>query len=420
MDSTEEVDFDFFETPRNDNFSSQRSKEISEKKPPANVQKKHGDLSNGKHSDNDRVAAQKNVRDTSKQKSKYDYSDDSFISSESESDTPRHERTTSQKGQVKKKSEKVVNAYSTSTESSSAYSNSDYTSDDNDQYEKYSRKEKKETIDVHIPKEHVEAWGDKATNKSDREKEKYIDRKERHERRRKSLSELSDSESDNEHNKRDSRNLHRVRNDRAKSAKDRNRKDNGRKKALRSSSSYSNNSDITDVSPLESPEGSPRPSRNQNKSRDEGTKNGKSKNVQYSDSSSPERDTNHSVNLESDQIDLSILMKCMADIDREKQERLKTNSRRVMFAPPTVGEKSKANYTFTMSRAKMIEKENQRLLKQIMMQMNSGTAKKAQSSAPRQKGPKKAVEPVVQRLTPSAVNRMREQRRIEAENMVCY
>lgn len=421
MDMTEDVDFDFFDTPRNDNLSSPGSKKMLDKKPPnpASLQRKNGDLSNGKQSRNDKTAESR-ISQSSKQNSDYDYSDDTFMSSSSESETPRYEKGKAQTKESKKNVEKVEKQENSMSESSSAYSdsvNSVYSSDENDQYEKYSRKEKKEMIDVHVPRAHVEAWGCEGNNKTDNDRKRFSGSKDRKERRRRSVSDSSDSESDSDHDKHESRNSSQRRNDRAKSAKDRNRKSYDRKKTLRSSSSYSNNSDITDVSPLESPENSPRHSRKRSKNREDRKDNGKSENVQYSNSSSPERDVNHSINLESDQIDLSILMKCMADIDREKQQRLKTNSRRVMFAPPAAGAKNKANYTYSMGRAKMIEKENQRLLKQIMMQMNSNTVKKAPGATPHPKGPKRAVEPAVQRLTPSAVNRMREQRRIEAENM---
>ncbi|XP_045204815.2 cilia- and flagella-associated protein 97-like [Mercenaria mercenaria] len=421
MDVSEDVDFDFFDTPRNDNVLIPKSMETTDKKPPGSAsthkQKKHGDLSDGKQPGNMVMKDKISV----KEEEKYEYSDDTFSSSDSESDTPRYERASSHKklSELKKKPKTNNHRKNSTTESSSAYSNSEYSSDDNEQNEEEGHMFKKEVIDVHIPKAHVEAWSEGGSNSkkhNDSKQSRYIEEKGRKHHQKKAMSESSDSEIDDEKGICESRSSANLKSGKAKSTNYRRTRGNGRKKPLRSSSSYSNNSDITDVSPLESPQNSPRYSRKSTYDR-EGKENGK--NVQYCDSSSPERTTSHSINLESDEIDLSILMKCMADIDREKQERLKTNSRRVMFAQPAgAGDrKSKGNYTFSMNQAKLIEKENQRLLKQIMNQMNSTTAKKAPVSAPRQRGPKKVVAPVFQRLTPSAVNRMREQRRIEQENM---
>ena len=374
-----DVDFDFFETPRDKIPESSNSKHSFETKPPnpiAHKPKHDGDRNGSSH-----VRDSRNDDRNNQQRSKTDYSDDSYsdFESESEKSTPRNKK----KQQRGKSSDR-----SSLSESSSAYSNSDYSSDENQK----APQRKKEKIAVHMPKAQ-EAWSqDFDSDEADTKHVQKNNTKNRH-----------DSSSDSESDTREKESYRRK--DRAKSAKK--RQSNGqRKRTLKSSGSFSNNSDITDVSPLESPENSPRGSR----------KHGK-RNVQYEDLESPASQAD--IKLESEEIDLSILMKCMADIDREKQERLKTNSRRVMFAPPTMNEKKKGNYSFSDNRAKMIEKENQRLLKQIMMNVNSGSGNGVEADTfkgPRK--PKRATEPVIQRLTPSAVNRMREQRRIESENMV--
>jgi hypothetical protein len=379
MDKTESVDFDFFDTPRVDDSLSPQSKKTIDKKTvsptSAYRQKKDGDLS--------RNGDKKKAKVNSKKEEKYKSSDNDLSSSESDSITPRYK--TKQYDRNNRN-----NRASSPSESSSAYSNSDYSSDEDEQERKSSVK--KEKLNVHMPRANIVAWSEEHPGK-EREKQN------------KHSYESSDSDIDLEHepvNTSDSN--HRK----SKISQNRKKRGNGKKKLIRSSSSFSNNSDITDVSPLESPEGSPRYSHKRD------TKDKGNKSVQYSD-----KNVDHSINLESDEIDLSILMKCMADIDKEKQERLKANSRRVMFAQPTTGgsKNSKGNYTFSMGQAKLIEKENQRLLKKIMNQM-SGPVKKAPGTIPRQREQKRRGEPIVQRLTPSAVNRMREQRRIEEQNMV--
>ncbi|WAQ99957.1 CFA97-like protein [Mya arenaria] len=259
-----------------------------------------------------------------------------------------------------------------------------------------------------MPSAHVDAWSDKAKQSSEKNIPETKTKTRRNPRKRDSSSDSYSSDG-SVHRQKD-----RIsRNDRVKSAKSRNGRtasDKTHKHRLRSaSSSYSNNSDITDVSPLESPENTPRRKKNIQQT----SENGHFEKVQYRDASPLNESAD--IKLENEQIDLSILMKCMADIDREKQQRIKTNSRRVMFAPPT-NEKQKGNFSFSVNRANIIEKENQRLLNKIMTQMkSSGPVKKTTTIS--SKGPRKATEPVIQRLTPSAVNRMREQRRIEAENM---
>ncbi|KAL4230105.1 Cilia and flagella associated protein 97 [Mactra antiquata] len=394
MSDPEEVDFDFFETPRNEENHGGVSKVSVDKQSHYSTSgsrpEKHGGVSNGSYKRERRYSYEKIVSKNSNQR-KGDYSDSFSDDSDTESETPRNEkRSSSNKKQEETSKNKKKYKSESSDESSSAYSNSDFESDDSLSDDQSSNKEK---IDIRMPNPKVNAWENenKAPEHAD---EKYSKKS------KKVVSDDSDSDIDEKRNK--NRN---VRN-RVQSAKRRNQGNGSNdKRSLRSrSSSYSNNSDITDVSPLDSPQNSPRNSRKQYE-----------KHVQY-DIDSPERDSN--IKLETDQIDLSILMKCMEDIDREKQQRIKNNSRRVAFASSsTLGDKPKGNYTFSVGRAKIIEKENQRLLKQIMMQMNGGggTTKKIPSKTT--KGPKRATQPVVQRLTPSAVNRMKEQKRIEQENM---
>ena len=149
-------------------------------------------------------------------------------------------------------------------------------------------------------------------------------------------------------------------------------------------------SEMTDVSPLNSPRNN----------------NSKHNDVQYDYD-----DDRSSVKLESSKLDLSVLMEAVDEIERERErnERLRVNSRRVMFAPPKASKQQdlKGNFSYDKSRTKSIEKENQRLLKQIMRHIGPKQNLKFSGEKP------------TQRMTPSGVNRTKEQRRIEAENMVC-
>lgn len=397
MNIAEELDFDFFETPRNNDEHDGKSDLNANKKSTSLVGNRqsgqHGRLSNGSCPRERGASHSKRTEEVTHERNRRSY-DTSSSDSETETETPRYEKESSKTRSPSENNKGIKkNKSVSSSESSSAYSNSDFSSDDSASDDPSGDKEK---IDIRMPNPQLNAW--ESENKIQRHRDKKFN---------KSPSVSSDSDSDFER----ADDINKRTNIRAMSGKRREQsnKTKDKPRTLRSrSSSYSNNSDITDVSPLESPEASPRYSRKQYNDNENGRQ------VQYG-THSPERDAN--INLETDQIDLSILMKCMADIDREKQQRIKTNSRRVAFASTSsVAEKPKGNYTFSVGRAKLIEKENQRLLKQIMMQMNSGTTKKIPGNA--SKGPKRSVQPVVQRLTPSAVNRMKQQRRIEMENMV--
>lgn len=177
---------------------------------------------------------------------------------------------------------------------------------------------------------------------------------------------------------------------RPKSAKFRNR---SKEESTRHSKSDSD-SEITDVSPLNSPRSTPSRSQKQGLN-----------NVQYTSSQTQSGDGE--IKLQSDKIDLRLLMDAVSEID--KQERLKSNTRRVMFEPPNSKRGQKNHYSFDKSRISDIEKENQRLLRQIMQQIG-----------PKQKRQQPKIQhqvPRVDRLTSSAVNRRKQQTKIEEENM---
>ena len=404
MDLSEEVDFDFFDTPRNEVSETHSTHSSKPPKP-----KRVTDEKISPRHEHERRKEENSRVHNRQEKSPYDSlsSDDSSFS-DTDSETPRIKRAPAVKevgisngSSPKKNRGKMM---PDSPESSSAYSDSDSYSDDSAFSDKGQNGVPKKNISVTLPKT-AEAWGDKKdTQKNWRDEKRSKSPSEAvkfkgdyRERRMSANSDDSDSKLDKYNNRNSSSNSkHDCRDINGKT-----------RKPLRStSSSHSNNSDITDVSPLESPEISPRGSR---KRYDK---------VQYESKYFPEPSAD--IHMDSDKIDLSILMKCMADIDREKQQRIKANTRRVMFAPPSQHDKQKSNYSFSPNRARLIEKENQRLLQQIMQHVQQPGSKKLKAGTATRLAPRKATEPIVQRLTPSALNRQREQRKIETENLVSY
>nr|XP_033799369.1 cilia- and flagella-associated protein 97 isoform X2 [Geotrypetes seraphini] len=101
-----------------------------------------------------------------------------------------------------------------------------------------------------------------------------------------------------------------------------------------------------------------------------------------------------------DAMDLNQLLKAFMRLDKKDQRNLVTET------PAT---KIKKNYSFTNNEVRQIDRENQRLLKELSKQ-NSGMRSNSII-------PKKLTCPPV-RLYHSAVNRLKEQQRIEKDNLV--
>ncbi|XP_070554164.1 cilia- and flagella-associated protein 97-like [Ptychodera flava] len=207
-----------------------------------------------------------------------------------------------------------------------------------------------------------------------------------------------------------------------------------------SSSEYSSytdsESEITDVSPLSSPQGSPRRQRRVKKissdpelsprsgdreSPKRVTVGGKPPTRPVSAKRSPrhkdivqypgvtpngQRDMLlHST----DGRDLSLLLRAVLELDETSKQTLRrgiseSSAKKVLFKQPRTNPQHRKNLSFSNDRVKQIDSENQRLLRNIL-----------QNTKPRPK--KKRVErqqPMV--LSHAALNRAREQRRIEREN----
>ncbi|CAG5134332.1 unnamed protein product [Candidula unifasciata] len=205
-----------------------------------------------------------------------------------------------------------------------------------------------------------------------------------------------------------------VRTDRPKTAVRRNDKQSNRNQRSRSRSDDDSNSDsdITDVSSIETPRNEIEDSRYKQKI-EEGARmtsagDGHPFKLQFKPvSHGHEKDSAVNYDYDPDKItgfDLKILMKAVGEL--EKQNRVQTNSRRVMFAPANLKSSEKSNYTFDRNQTRDIERENHRLLKEIIRQVSAGEQKR---QFHRQSG--------TYRLTPSAVNRERDIQRIERENL---
>ncbi|KAK6975366.1 cilia- and flagella-associated protein 97 [Biomphalaria glabrata] len=190
--------------------------------------------------------------------------------------------------------------------------------------------------------------------------------------------------------------------ERPKTAKGRVRIPTDNKIPNKSDSETLSDSDMTDVSPMESPRhDKDRKSvkLRENEMRTKGDGDGRYGKRQFVPVTDIDYDPDRLGNL-----DLSILMKAVGEL--EKQQRLKTNTRRVMFAPMSVNRSERGNYTFDDNQTREIERENNRLLKEIVRQVN--TREHSRSCA-------RTI--TTQKLTPSAVNRERDIRRIEMENL---
>ena len=191
-----------------------------------------------------------------------------------------------------------------------------------------------------------------------------------------------------------------------------------------STSDSESDSDVTEVSPL----GSPRKSEKDMYSMKELAKIGKpprspmhKETVSYGKSSKPkhaEKSSSESkldklLNADSDAMDLQLLMQAVMEMehDREKRQR---HQRRVLFTPPSKPKpQNKLNSTFSNEKVRSIDRENQRLMNRIVQM-----AREAEAVKRRKKRPAVARDPP--KLTPSAVNRSKEQQRIDRENLVSF
>ena len=177
-------------------------------------------------------------------------------------------------------------------------------------------------------------------------------------------------------------------------------------------------SDVTDVSPLHSPHAI-------NKQSQQDVRHGKppkspgQKEVTFrsrptSASSAKGTNRNPLIRADSDDIDLKLLMQAVMEMEQTHHPKLVTpgynrNDSMLIQRHPTSADRK--NFSFSNDNVRTIDKENQRLMQQIME--NAARAKKAKKAS---KGQKKPA--TVNKMSTSAINRNREQMRIERENYV--
>ncbi|XP_074649679.1 uncharacterized protein LOC141904942 [Tubulanus polymorphus] len=174
-----------------------------------------------------------------------------------------------------------------------------------------------------------------------------------------------------------------------------------------SGSELSDDSDMTDVSPLASPNRSPTTSPDR-----AAKKNGTRERKNSLDKKPPKSPVTHKdfvqyqkklpngknvEEIEKEKMDLQVLMEAVLELDKE---RVQNPNRRVLFIPEK--QRKKSNYSFSRGRELEIERENERLLHRL-------TPKKPRASS--------AKNPSFKRLSHSAINRQREQKKIEEENL---
>ena len=119
-----------------------------------------------------------------------------------------------------------------------------------------------------------------------------------------------------------------------------------------------------------------------------------------------------------DTMDLKLLMQAVLEMEQQESLARQPKTQKPSSIPPPPGPlaQPRKNYSFSNDTTRTIDKENQRLMQQIIK--NAVQAKQA-----KQRARSKMVQPTHQnKITSAAINRKREQQKIEAENRVgiCY
>ena len=112
-----------------------------------------------------------------------------------------------------------------------------------------------------------------------------------------------------------------------------------------------------------------------------------------------------------DSVDLRLLMQAVLDLEREQEQK---NKKTVFLVPPPgIRKKGQArNYSFSDDKSSDIDRENQRLMKQILKEARAAREAKQKTKLQRKQ------QSAMSKLTSSAVNRNRNLRKIEMENQV--
>ncbi|XP_015274189.1 PREDICTED: cilia- and flagella-associated protein 97 [Gekko japonicus] len=155
---------------------------------------------------------------------------------------------------------------------------------------------------------------------------------------------------------------------------------------------------VTDVTPLSTPDISPIQSFELAASNDKKLKVKRQENVSQ-DLYDPEKDQRCHQKVLHDAVDLNHLLKAFLQLEKKEQQKL-------VLDQPSIG--SRKNYSFTNEEVREIDQENQRLLKELAKHSGKPRSKSASLKKPSGPAPK---------LYHSAINRQKEQQRIDRENL---
>lgn len=165
-------------------------------------------------------------------------------------------------------------------------------------------------------------------------------------------------------------------------------------------------SDVTEVSPLNSPHKPPDPPRPKS------TKSRPVRNASATFNRNGSANINRILSARKDTMDLKVLLQTVLDMENEGTA---ARSRRVTTAAPS-GDfcRQRKNYSFTNEQVMRIDRENQRLMENIMRKARE--AKKVKQELKMAGKKQTCATPL--RPASSAINRVRQQQRIEVENLV--
>ena len=193
-------------------------------------------------------------------------------------------------------------------------------------------------------------------------------------------------------------------------------------------SSYSSDSDVTDVSPL----GSPRENNESSSQRPTSAKPPASPGYRrFTNDPAMKSQTNSKGILQAnkDTMNMKLLMQAILEMERERSRSQLSTCRTDVgqkqpkqhvkpFVVPRAEPGNRKNFSFKNDRVRDIDKENQRLMQNILELNKKKSTKKPAIKRPTGTGQDRPLE-YTRRVTTAELNRQREQKRIDEENRVC-
>ena len=365
-----DVDFDFFESPRRDDSPEPRKMDNKSKNRPASPD-----------SITPRSRRSRSGSDS--------YSDDSYTDTDSRSRTPSSDSSRGSRGKKNvRKIEARIPSAKTHTTKFSLSDSRDYDSDHSDSGRRAPSLEKHSSKDrYHRNGDSHTAWGPDSEGKSKRNKGNSKKGRPTTAHPSKGGRRRSPSYSGSDSNT--------------------------------SSSDTSTGSDVTDVSPLNSPttHGASRYDRDFKSSGNKPPRSSSRRPISAGSSSSTNRDNLLAAN--KDSVDMNLLMQAILEMERTRtregsETRTKRTIQNLMYAPPPKPRpQPKKNFSFDNEKVRVIDRENQRLMQNIIRH-----AQEAKKSKQKTRMMKKAEPMKASRMTTSAINRLKEQQRIEQDNKV--